>query len=322
MVKLSKDLVEKKGVTESSATTYIRCLTTLNDKKPFTSLTFLKKYDDVLAKIEDYALSSRKNIITAVASILSLYKDSTGYKKAYKYYSDKLIELTEKQKEDRGDTSIKTDKENENWVEWKDIEEMREKMKDDIHKFVDNKNIGTSEYDKLLSYLILNLYTRIPPRRNADYQKMVVVRKWKPEMSKDTNYLDLYGKRFIFNVYKTAKTSGQQIVEIPDTEENPLYTIVSQYLKHNPHYKGSKSKAIEFPFLVKADGSEMTSVNCITRILNKLFGKKVGSSMLRHSYLSNKYGNVLEEMKADADAMAHDTNTQKEYIRIDKKDDA
>jgi integrase len=61
----------------------------------------------------------------------------------------------------------------------------------------------------------------------------------------------------------------------------------------------------------------MTTVNVITRILNKLFGKNIGSSMLRHSYLSKKYGKVLEEMAEDADLMAHDDSTQKTYIRTE-----
>jgi hypothetical protein len=49
-------------------------------------------------------------------------------------------------------------------------------------------------------------------------------------------------------------------------------------------------------------------------MLNKVFGKKVGSSMLRHIYLSGKYGNELEEMKKDAEAMGHSVSQQKEYI--------
>ena len=41
----------------------------------------------------------------------------------------------------------------------------------------------------------------------------------------------------------------------------------------------------------------------ITRILNKIFGKNIGSSMLRNIYLSNKYSNVIEKLKDDTASM-------------------
>ena len=37
--------------------------------------------------------------------------------------------------------------------------------------------------------------------------------------------------------------------------------------------------------------------------------------MLRHIYLSSKYGNVLKEQEKDAVLMSHTTSTQKDYIK-------
>ena len=42
----------------------------------------------------------------------------------------------------------------------------------------------------------------------------------------------------------------------------------------------------------------------MTRILNKIFGKSVGSSLLRNLYLTNKYGDIVEELKKDTKNMA------------------
>ena len=42
----------------------------------------------------------------------------------------------------------------------------------------------------------------------------------------------------------------------------------------------------------------------MTRILNKIFGKSVGSSMWRNLYLTNKYGDIVEELKKDTKNMA------------------
>jgi hypothetical protein len=61
----------------------------------------------------------------------------------------------------------------------------------------------------------------------------------------------------------------------------------------------------------------LDKINSITRILNKVIGKGVGSSMLRHSYLSNKYGDKLKEQADDAKAMSHSLGQQKDYIKND-----
>jgi hypothetical protein len=314
MVQLAKDLQSKRSITESSSDAYIRTLVLLNDKKPFKNLTFLKDVDGIIGKLTDYALSTRKNIIATICAVLSLYQQPT-YKKAYKIYSEKLKEMTAEIEEKRGDTMVKTDKEKENWVDWKDVITKRDELAKEVTELGATKNITLAQYDKLLTYLVLCLYTYLPPRRNMDYQEMWVVRQWTDKMPTDRNYLDLHSQQFIFNRYKTAKASGQQRIDIPDTDDAPLKDAIVAYLRHNAHYKASKNKATEFRFLTKADGTPLSAVNAITRILNKCFGKKVGSSMLRHSYLSQKYGTVLEEMKEDAAMMAHDGATQKTYIR-------
>jgi integrase len=114
--------------------------------------------------------------------------------------------------------------------------------------------------------------------------------------------------RFIFNKYKTAKKWGEQIESVPE----PLQKTLQVFFAHHPL---AKTKSKEFKLLVKHDGSPLNTVNSITRILNRIFGKKVGASMLRHSYLSSKYGNVLEEMKEDAEAMGHTVAEQKNYVK-------
>jgi hypothetical protein len=39
--------------------------------------------------------------------------------------------------------------------------------------------------------------------------------------------------------------------------------------------------------------------------------------MLRHVYLSSKYGDTMKEMEEVADEMGHSTAVQKEYIKYD-----
>jgi len=310
MIGLGKRLMEEKGVTESSADAYLRTLMILNGKTPFKNLAFLRNVEEITKSLEGYAPSTQKNILGAISSVLSICSGPL-YKKLYRTYGEKLKEKHSELTEARGDTMEKTPKEKENWIEWSEVSKKRDELKEQVEKFIGQRALTSSQYEKLLMYLMLSLYTYLPPRRNLDYQQMYVVKKWSDKLPTDRNYLDLTGNRFVFNRFKTVKSSGVQTSDIPEE----LQTIIRQYLKHHALARTTKGKGVEFIFLAKQDGTPMTASNGITRVLNKLFGKKVGSSMLRHSYLSQKYGPVLEEMRADADAMAHDMGTQKTYIR-------
>lgn len=307
---LQKELVEKKGVAPTTADSYVRTLVVLNNKTPFKNLGFLKKTDEILARLDDYAETTKKSILAIIVSVLGMFQSPT-YKSSYNVYHQKMIEAMKEAQENH--TSDKTEKQKENWIEWNDIK----KISDDSYtKIKTYKNTLThKELDHLLNTTILSLYTCVPPRRNQDYLDMLVVKKWNDKMSKDKNYLDLAGGQFIFNKYKTAKKYGTQTVKIPNDDENPLMDVLTLYLKHHPNFKEMKGKNPEpIPFLVNSAGA-LTAANSITRILNKVFGKKVGSSMLRHSFLTSKYGDVIKEQNEDANAMGHDVEMQRDYVK-------
>jgi len=310
MAQLGKELVEKKGITESSAASYIRTMFTLNNKASFKTLSFLRNKEDVMKKISEYAESTQKTILSAIASVLSLYAEKPTYKSVYKFYYEKMME---KARADRdANTSDMSEKQKTNWVDWKNVKELSSTQQAKMAEYANKKQLTHSEAEQLLQTLILSLYVCIQPRRNQDYLNMLVVKKWNDTMSKDHNYLDIMGSRFIFNVYKTAKKYGTQIIPIPNDEANPLMNILVAYLRHHKLYKETKGKTA-VPFLLAVDGKPLTAVNSITRILNKIFGKNIGSSMLRHIFLSDKYD--IDEMQKDAEAMGHSLEEQKKYLK-------
>lgn len=312
MLGLAKELVEKKTVAESTANAYIRMLYGLNSKEAFKNLGFLKKTTEMDALIGAYAESTQKSLYGGITSVLSLFKDKAGYKKVYQHYYDKMMGKAKEVREGT-DTTQKTEKESENWMTQEEVQKTRDALKEKVAGFAKQKTLTPSQWETLLHSTLVALYTEIQPRRNQDYLDMFVVRKAK-DLPKDKNYLVLeassHPKRFIFNKYKTSRTYGEQTIEIPEA----LAASLSVYLKHHPLNKGVK-KPTEFKFLVNGDGSPLVAGNSITRALNKVFGKKVGSSLLRHIYLSSKYGEVDEQQKADSTAMAHSQNQQRDYIR-------
>ena len=311
MLHLAKELVETKKVADSTANAYVRSLYILNGKKPYKTLTFLKNTDDIEKIIVEYAENTQKALYTTITSVLSLVKDKPTYKKAYSHYYDKMMGKA-KEIKDGKDSSEKTEKEEKNWITWEDVQKKMGELKTKVSEFAANKLITPDHYETLLKYAVLALYTETQPRRNQDYMDMFVVRKYEDSLPHDSNYLVLDGKtpkEFVFNKYKTSKSYGQQRLPIPEG----LASVLSLYLKHHPLNKGNKKATPHFRFLVNADGSPFSAVNAITRILNKTLGKKVGSSMLRHIFLSSKYD--IDEMKTDATAMAHSVEEQKKYMR-------
>jgi integrase len=294
MQSLAKRLQEDRKIAESTATQYLQTLHKLNNSKPFNNLAWAKKFDEVQKVIDTYAPSTQGNQYMVLASALSTVMDKSTYKSAYNHWRDKMMEARKERNEKPANE--KSEKQEENWLSWEDVTAKKNALKEDISHFVGNKHLTPSQYDKLLQFLVISLYTDIQPRRNQDYLDMFVVKRLPKNYDKTKNYYDIATQRFIFNKYKTAKKHGEQIESVPDELRSTLRT----YLSHHP-LRSSK----ELKLLVKHDGSPLNTVNSITRILNRIFGKKAGSSMLRHSFLSSKYGDMMKQLESDTNTMGN-----------------
>jgi hypothetical protein len=304
-------LMSQRKLVASSATLYINSLYTLNGKKFFTNLAFLKNLDVVESRLEPYAPTTRANMITAAVAALSTVKEKASYKKTYTHYYSKMMDGSAALKTEAAKNQ-KTEKQEAAWMTWDEVTKRLAELKTAVAGFSEKTAITRDEYDTLINYVVLSFYVDIPPRRNADFLHMFVVRSHSEEMPKDRNYYDVSHQRMIFNVYKTAKSMGTQVAEIPES----LQAALRVYLKFHPGTRVTKTgKPYEFPLLVDSFGDHYTALNSITRILGRIFGKRIGSSMLRHFYVSSKYGDVLTEMKEDSTAMAHGLSTQRAYIK-------
>lgn len=305
MNKIGEKLKEERGLSEPSVKLYLRQLTTLNNNESFKNLNFLKKVDNILDKLKDYKENTKKSYLSAIEAILSLSKKN----KLYDVYKNLLDE--KKKDYNEKDKNEINEKEEDNWITLEEIK----KIKDDLLEgLFDKKNLTSNEFRKLLKAFILSLYTDLLPRRNQDYLLCFITRKEKKDDNKDINYLVLESDKFVFNKYKTSKSSGTQEIYFGDNDN--FKRILHLYLKHHPLYKKTKTLT---PLLVDDKGVPPTTPNWITRILNNTIKKKVGSSMLRKIYLTSKYGNELEklkEMRADAKAMGNSVGVQQSvYIK-------
>lgn len=302
----------RKTLNEATAWKYIKFLYQLNNNEKFNSLVFLKNIDGVKESIKHYSENYQNSFITAICAILALYKDNKTYNALYTKYYDILKEYDEKRRA-LDESHEMSEKQKSAWLSFDDVKAIHQDLKNNVDKFISKPNITENQYNELFNYLLLSLFILSAPRRNQDYQEMQILGKYNEEINDDTkNYLDLSTHRFIFNKYKTAKHMGRQIIDISPE----LFDIINLYIKHHPAKpKGRISKNWNFPFLVKHNGERLTQINAITRAFNKIFKKPIGASMLRHIFITAKFGKELEEMEDTAEDMGHTIEQQRAYIK-------
>lgn len=139
-----------------------------------------------------------------------------------------------------------------------------------------------------------------PPRRNADYYLMKLDTDKKA--NDDYNYYSKGEGKFYFNKFKTAKYGKENFIVSP-----ALKKVLDRYIE--------LMDIKDDEFILFQTDTKRTSGSAMTKALNRIFGKKVGASMLRHSYLTSKYGKVTDEMAKDAEMMSHTKATQNDYIK-------
>jgi hypothetical protein len=275
------------NITESSKKLYISNIKRLNNGIIPKTPNFLKDFDKINSIIEKYSQNTKKSYYISIVSYL---KEKKVSKKVKDYWTDKMNEANKKFL----DTSDqKTQKQKDNWLEWAEVLQIQKQLENDLPKKVTNQK----DYQKCLSYLVLSLYTKIPPRRVRDYHEMKVVNEYKDTMNKDHNYLDVKNKKFIFNNYKTKGAYGTQEQDIPED----LFII----LKKMSIPKEKKFEPIDM--ILTYDGDKPAG-NYITRLLNGVFKKNVSASLLRNIYVSNKLGDTKNEAKELATEMGSSVN--------------
>jgi len=310
MANFKEELVQKlndRHLSEGTINLYIRNLEKLNDGQ-LLSFKFLNNVDKIIEKISKYKDNTKKSVLISIVSLLGCCPDDKKLVKLRKKYYQLMIDKSNEIKDN--ETDEPTDEQKANWISWEDVKNKFDELKKMVDEFKDNKRLNENQSDTLLMYFLLSLYIYNPPRRNKDYQFMNVVKKYNDTMDDDVNYLSYDDDKFIFNNYKTSKKYGKQTIDIkPEQKE-----CINLYLKFHPKILGKITKNTNTPLLV-IDGHPLVQVNSITKILNKIFGKRISSSALRHIFLSDKYKDITKDMKADAEMMAHSVGQQKDYIK-------
>jgi len=291
--KLEKQL---EGLSKNTIQMYLTKLRILNDNEPFQSLAFLKKVDTIKAKVDSIKNdNTRKSYIASIVAVLNRQTDASSKKANDKY---KAMFLKERSIfADKQALGEKSETQKENWMEQDEIVALHDELEKKVDAIENKTKLTEREHKMVEDWLLLSLYVLQPPRRNADYYMM----KFGMGDDKNFNYVCLDKAVYMFNNFKTKK-GGAEEIEIPEK----IKTIFKQYLEMTGLKDGD--------FLLFQKDTRRTSSNSITKSLNRILGKKIGASMLRHIFLSDKYGDVKEEMKDDAEFMSHGSGMQNAYI--------
>lgn len=237
-------------------------------KNPNTEIDFewFKNIEDIEDAIKDRPISSQKSIYVALAKLTEL-----------EYYTSKIYELgIEIGKRDA--LHIKSEKQEK---AWKTIDEIKQ-IYDDLAKKTKYLFSKTAPWTQIemqdASNFVLFVLTSglfFEPRRTRDWTEM----KIKDIDKEKGNYIE--GNLFVFNAYKTSTTYGRVSIDIP----KEVKYILNKYIKRNPYDY----------LLVQRDGKKLSGVN-VTQRLNALYGTNISTSMLRHIYLSERFGDIIDTM--------------------------
>lgn len=293
MTEQLKEFIKEKRpkLSDGSVKTYVSMLTNLykqiNKDDKFDYKYFINNPNEVINHLKNKEPKNRKTILSSLVVLCDGSTSCDKYRKLMLSDAEKTDAENQKQ--------MKTDKQNDNWISFDEVKIIHNNLKKETSPLWSKEKLSTDELQRLQNYIILSLYTMIPPRRLLDYTEM----KIKNIDKENDNFMEK--NKLVFNKYKTAKFYGKQEVEIP----LKLKLLLNKWIKLNP--------TEYLLFDVKNDKLTPSKLN---QRLNKIFNKNISASMLRHIYISDEVlaeMPALEKLKKVANDMAHDIGTQMLY---------
>ena len=282
---LSKELSKlRPTLSEGSLKTYTSILKSLH-KRIFGGDIQKDDFDEtdrVLKHLDEMPPNKRKTILSALVVISGKPDYRKEMLEDIKDYSNNAKKME------------KSETQEANWVSKADIMALYNQHKQDAMSCYKKSKLNMNDLQTIQNYIILCLLggVFIAPRRSLDYTEF----KIKNINKDDDNYLDK--NELVFNKYKTAKFYNEQRVAIP----KELKSILTKWIKNNDSDY----------LLFDSNGSKLTSVKLNQR-LNKIFCKKVSVNLLRHTYLTDKFGDEIERSKKMAN-VAEDMGTSSAQV--------
>jgi hypothetical protein len=323
-----KLMISKKRsfLSPNSINMYVRNLRIVMDGLGIDNIDKLEDIEKVINYIKNEknkigastSINTQKNRISSIVVSLSSmnkekYEDLIGeYQKVLLNY----MKTIKKEKKDL-DGGL-NEKEKKNFITIKEMRKAFNYYNDKIKekKIGMKKRITPEEKSLLQKFLVISLYTLLPPVRN-DYANVRVEDREDfdelDEDEKDNKNFIIFNKDgtkdIILNDYKTKKDFGTLERELKKSSQ--ISRVLNKWRKYNK----------DSMFLLQTNAGNKMSRNTLTKFINRLFkplypDKKISTSLMRKAYSSQKMKQKFKKnkskMEEDAKFMGHTLNQQLE----------
>ena len=304
----------KPEITESSLKAYVLNLRKLHQRlhgsKDFTGLDWLQDHEGVMKSLETHCSSylTCRNYLNAV--IVALL-NQPQYQPALQAYQQRRDELNSKYTQIQ-QTKQPTERQSQNWVSVAEIQELIDELSAEVKALHGKAQLTHQDLQTAQDHFMVTFWLHYPVRNDLQHTRIIGRRAFNtlPQEQKESENFLIQGNPFEFSVgsYKTRKKYGVKKIKI---DSKPVLKALREWMKVSPNP--------DFVLVNVKTGSPMSSLQItqnLTRIFKQHFNKSVGSTLLRHIVLTEKFGKQLQEMESLADTMGHDVQTaQGVYIK-------
>jgi hypothetical protein len=270
---------KKRTITEKTEDAYWRAMKRIKRGLGLSDddgdMDFLLDYDTVHAWIEELGLSpsSKKTYYIAIHHTIENLKDPQFSLVAKQYDTDMMAYIKKTQREPK--------KKDIDTITWNEILEVRKTLEKKAVK--DPKNF-------LLDYVILCMYTYLPPSR-CEYVRMKVYKGTAAAATADSGNYILLKERSAIVVF-----SDHASIKVPYA----LVKVLHMWTAFTAVPTAPTAPTVPFLF-VKVDGKPMLKNTLSQRILSifqRETKKKLGINAIRKAYVSSVRNEVVEETAA------------------------
>lgn len=289
-----KKIYNLSNITESKYTSYLNLL-----KKKFNMDINSENitYELIIETLKNESMSTKKNFLSSIKWHFTEINNDKYYLLNEKI-SKEINIIIQQTKTIENKNELKNNQKK-NFISWEEIISIHNNLKLNINK--------SKKHHK--QFVILSIFSCIPPRRILDYSLMKIA-KTETDLDLNFNYYIQDKKLLIFNFYKTKKTYGQQKFYIGDNE---LSSILDEYINK---YKISDS-------LLNYTNEAL--MKALPSVFPKHLNKTISCSILRHSiityYNQTNMLETVEEREKLAAEMAHSVTLQLQYYKKDTNKD-
>lgn len=264
-------------------------------KKDYDTIEDVEKYfKEIFEKLMEYPFNVRKTKMSAFIVLLDMKDENTPERVEMLEQLRNVMFEDAKRYNDSENKQELSESQKINFVEWNDVLKKQKELERIAKPLFKLEKMKKKHFNILVEYVLHSCYTLIAPRRAKDFAEFYIrdIDTNKHNYMFSTKEKKKRKSFFVFNAFKNVSRIGTQKIPIP----NKLYTIITKWTKLN-----------KTPYLIPTYSGMPVSQTKINQIINRIYdGKKVGPSMLRHSYLTHNYSDVnLEELQQDTTNMGN-----------------